>query len=220
MILSLALVGVGILLFLLASTSYLPKRLVSKVEQQNEVIQIAELNPSDQYFIFVLAAGYEFDQKLPALGQLNLVSLGRLNEAIRIFRYLKKSILVTSGCTLYNTTSQAQVTKNAAIELGVNFERIETLETPSNTWEEAKDFSDRFGHVSNLIVVTDAIHMPRALNIFKALNFTPIAAPTNFRVKFGVNSNNGFTLPKLASLKLFRYWFNEKVKTFFFKTFG
>jgi uncharacterized SAM-binding protein YcdF (DUF218 family) len=212
-----SLVLIGTLLFLLASTSYLPKRLVSKVEQENEVLQVSELNANDQYFIFVLAAGYEFDPKLPALGQLNLVSLGRLNEAVRIFRFLKKSILVTSGCTFYNTTSQAKVTKNAAIELGVDFESIETLETPSNTLEEARAFSDRFGDVSNLIVVTDAIHMPRALRLFKSLNLTPIAAPTNFKVKFGVNSYNGFTMPKLASLKLFRYWFNEKLKTFIFK---
>lgn len=215
MILTLA--SIGVVLFLLTSTSYVPKRLVSKVEKQNEVLQVSKLNPSDQYYIFVLAAGYEYDLKLPALGQLNLVSLGRLNEAVRIFRYLRKSTLVTSGCTFYSTTSQAQVAKNAAIELGVDGKNIETLDTPSNTLEEARAFFERFGVVSNLILVTDAIHMPRAIITLNALNMTPIAAPANFRVKFGVNSYNGFTMPKLASLKLFRYWFNEKIKTFILK---
>ena len=204
-------------IFILAATSYLPKRLVRSIERQNEALRVSDLNSKNRYFIFVLAAGYEHDEKLPALGQLNQVSLGRLVEGIRIFRCLGRAVLVTSGCTFFNTKSQASVTKEAACELGVDDSRIETLETASNTKEEAQAFFDRFGDVSNLILVTDALHMPRALKIFKSFNINPIAAPTNYRVKFGVNSYNGFTLPRLKSLILLRYWFNEKLKTFIFK---
>ena len=204
-------------IIVLASTSYLPKRLVRSIERQNEALRVSDLNSKNRYFIFVLAAGYEHDEKLPALGQLNQVSLGRLVEAIRIFRSLRRAVLVTSGCTFFDTKPQAIVTKEAACELGVVENCIETLETPSNTKEEAQAFFDRFGDVSNLILVTDALHMPRALKIFKSFNINPIAAPTNYRVKFGVNSYNGFTLPRLKSLILLRYWFNEKLKTFIFK---
>ena len=207
----------GFLIWLLASTSYLTKLLVSKTEKENKAFRVSTLDSTSKYFIFVLAAGYEYDRKLPAIGQLNLVSLGRINEAVRITKHLKKFIIVTSGCTFYNTVSQAMVAKNAAIELGVDSESVEILETPANTLEEAQAFLERFGRVSNLILVTDALHMPRALRIFNSLKMFPIAAPTNYNVKFGVNSYNGFTLPKLKSLKLMRCWFLEMLKTLIFK---
>ena len=50
--------------------------------------------------------------------------------------------------------------------MGVKEQNIQMLETPTSTLEEALAFKDKFGTSGNLILVTSALHMPRAVEIF------------------------------------------------------
>lgn len=187
-------------LFILFSTNYLPGYLIGRLESQHQTFVIGSVNAGDHIFIHVLGGGYNLDQKLPALGQLSLGSLGRLCEGIRIHKLLKKSTLVVSGNIASGDASMASVIRKAAISLGVDSLRIEMLEAPATTREEAQVFAERFGSRANVIVVTDAVHMPRAMKFFEEEGIRATAAPTNYLIK---KDDNPFDLKWLPSVENF-----------------
>jgi uncharacterized SAM-binding protein YcdF (DUF218 family) len=49
--------------------------------------------------------------------------------------------------------------------------------------DEALHFRERFGPQARLILVTDAVHLPRAMKWFQAAGLDPVPAPTNFILK-------------------------------------
>ena len=211
-----ALCYASFVLLLICSSNYIPKLLLSNLESKYPVLEPHSLDSTKQYYIHILGAGYSLDDRLPALSKMGTVSLGRLTEGIRIYRQLPRSKLVTSGFSSKGLQSQALVTKNAAIELGIPEENIEVLETPSNTLEEIKAFKDNFGTEAKVIIATDATHMFRAMKIYQTAGYEPIAAPTNFKVKLGPNSYNGLTLPSVNSILIMDQWIREELAMFKF----
>jgi uncharacterized SAM-binding protein YcdF (DUF218 family) len=199
----------GVSFFLLCSTNYIPKKLIRTIEEKYAVLNIQNLDTTKHYYIHVLGAGYSLDANLPAVSQLDTKTLARLTEGIRVFRQVPYATLITSGYSSLGLQSQASVAKQAAIELGVPEAQIQMLETPSTTLEEVQAFKDKFGLSVTVIIATDATHMPRAMKIYRAAGYEPIAAPTNFRVKFGPNSYHGVTLPSIRSMQIMENWIIE-----------
>ena len=156
-----------------------------------------------------MGAGYDLNPTLPATAQLDLKTLGRLVEGVRIAQDLLNSVLVTSGYSSKNKESQASVARRAAIELGMDPERIELLETPSTTREEVLAFKEKFGLQVVPIIATDAAHMPRAMAMYQAAGYTPLAAPTNYRIKNKAENYQGFALPNVHSIRLMDTWLHE-----------
>jgi len=207
----------GVILLLFCSTNYIPKKLLYYFEKQQEVIDLKSLDKSKYYYIHVLGSGYKLDSQLPAIGQLEPNTLVRLTEGIRIFNSLSKKTIITSGKAYLDSESQAEVSRRAAIELGVSPQTIKILQTPSSTMEEALALKANIGIKNSIIIVTDASHMPRATKIFKSIGLDPIPAPTNFRVKFGPNSYNGFSLPSFKSMINMEIWLREFLATLYFE---
>ena len=202
---------IGLLFFLVCTTGYVPKRLIMNLEDQYEVIDLEKLDTSKQYFIHVLGAGYDLDKRLQATSQLDLKTLGRLTEGIRVFRKLPNSLLVTSGNSAVGLESQASVARRAAMELGVPANKIQMLETPTSTLEEVLAFKNKFGAGKNVIVATDAAHMPRAMQMYKAAGYNPVAAPTNFKVKFDTNNYHGISWPNVGSFQMMNDWIRAEM---------
>lgn len=131
----------------------------------------------------VLGAGHTNDPELPDIDKLFSSALARLAEGIRIQRLMPGSKLICSGYSGRSNISQAEVSALAAIELGVDPEDTLMLTEAHNTKAEAKAYADRFENGGTLILVTDAIHMPRAMHWFQYHGIFPVAAPTNHLVK-------------------------------------
>lgn len=209
----------GSICLLICTTSYVPKLLVTTIEKHYSVLNPQALDQNETYFIHVLGAGYNLNSDLPALTQLESTSLSRLNEGVRIFRLLAKPILVTSAYSKYSLESQASVTRKAAIELGVSPQHIRMLENPSTTLEEAQAFKSRFGTSAQVIIATDAMHMSRAMDIYRDLGYDPIAAPTNFQVHFGPKSYNGLSMPNYQSFQMSNKIFRTVLKQGYYLAF-
>jgi uncharacterized SAM-binding protein YcdF (DUF218 family) len=128
-----------------------------------------------------------------------------------VFLKLPRAILVTSGYSAVGLESQASVARRAAIALGVPADRIELLETPATTLEEVRAFKKKFGKNKQVIIATDASHMPRAVQMYRAAGFFPIAAPTNFKVKFDNNNYHGFAFPNIASFQMMNEWLRAEL---------
>lgn len=200
------------ILFLMCATSYLPKYLVKKHENKNSIINPNLIDTSKTYYLHVLGAGYSLEKRLSATKQLSDVTLTRLIEAIRISKLLPNYIIVSSGYSSLGLESQASVVKRAAVELGIPKQNIEMLTTPSNTSEEVSAFVKRFGTNKNVIIVSNALHLSRAIMLYKKNGIVAIPAPTNFKVKQGINDYNGVTLPSISSIDLMNEYLREQLK--------
>lgn len=210
---------IGIIIFLVCSTSYLPKKLISSIENNFAPIELNQFDKAQKYYILVLGAGASIDNRLPASMNLNTTTLTRLVEGLRIYRNLTHSILVTSASIEGKKISQAQLSKEAAISLGVQEQNIQMLETPTSTLEEALAFKEKFGTKTNLILVTSAIHMPRAVEIFSDQGIKVVPAPTGYLYKKNQLGYNGITFPSFESLELTNSYQTAIVKHLYYKLF-
>ncbi|WP_181456938.1 YdcF family protein [Flavobacterium lacus] len=198
--------------FLVTSTYYVPSQLVAAYESKIANYNPDIVNKNKTHYLHVLGAGYSLDPNLPATSQLSPTTLARLVEGIRIARQLPNYKIITSGYYNYGLESQASVARRAAIELGIPSEQIKQLETPSNTAEEVAVFVDQFGTQKKVIVVTDALHLPRAIMLYQKAGITAIGAPATFQVKKEPNDYNGFTFPSYRSVSLMNAYLRERLK--------
>lgn len=175
------------LLWLLAiTTSPFPRLLVSRLETRYPpLLSFPSSATSRLVNILVLGGGYTNDIRFPPNDQLSFNSIGRLAEGIRLYRQIPHSRLITSGYAGKEDISQAMVMYRTALLLGVDSSRLSLQEEPRITWHEALSYRRNFDTTAILIIVTDAIHMPRAMMLFRKAGLHPIAAPTNHYIKKG-----------------------------------
>ncbi|MFT3682750.1 MAG: YdcF family protein [Ferruginibacter sp.] len=174
----------AVFFFLLTSTRYLPEFIGNRLERNfASPGNVTFKKFTGKTYIHILGSGYTPNDNFPANAQMGLIALGRMTEALRIYRLLDSAVIITSGnAVIEKVKTQAEVLKEALAGSGVAADRVETLNTPSTTVEEAADLAKKYGTAIQLVIVTDAIHMPRAMRIFKRTGFSNIvAAPANFK---------------------------------------
>ena len=137
-------------------------------------------------YIITLGCYHFSDSQLPATQELATCSLQRLVEAIRIAHLHPNAKLIMSGSAGHNPESNAEKMREAAILMGIDKARVLTENFPKDTEEEAELIAPRVKG-SKVILITNADHMTRSMNYFKAQNVDVIAAPASFFVKGDVN---------------------------------
>ena len=167
--------------FLLFISSFNPvaDRLMHQLENQYEAFR---LSPEPVDYIVILGCGHQTNDALSATSQLKPCSLQRLVEGVRIFRLHPEAKLVTSGYGLANDAPNAEKVKQAAIALGVPSNKILTEPYPKDTQEEAELISSRVKG-KNVVLVTDAYHLPRAMGYFQMNGVNATPAPAGYYVK-------------------------------------
>lgn len=194
---------ITLLAFILTSTAYLPYYLVGRLESKYLPFSVRNFPVQNEVvFVHVLGGGYTSDSRLPAQAQLSSYSLGRLAEGLRICNSLENHKLIFSGHVASGDQSMASVMKDAAIFLGADPSKIELLEQASTTKEEVMHFVEKYGRDVSLIVVTDGVHMPRAMSFFEEEGVTGYPAPTNFLVKQDRDSYSLGWIPSAENLLL------------------
>jgi uncharacterized SAM-binding protein YcdF (DUF218 family) len=175
------LIGALTWLFLI-SVSPLPVYLVQQRESRFPVLwELPE--QSDSLHILLLGGGHTLSPDLPPNDQLSSQALARLSEGVRLKQQLPEAKLIGSGNSQSKRTPQAAVLMNTAVALGIS--PLDTLQNirPYNTETEAFTYAKRFGTDTPLILVTSAVHMPRALYWFERAGVQAIPAPTDHWVK-------------------------------------
>ncbi|MFT5634862.1 MAG: uncharacterized SAM-binding protein YcdF (DUF218 family) [Cognaticolwellia sp.] len=133
-------------------------------------------------YIIILGGAHTTVEGLPVTSQLNSSSLSRLVEAIRIYRLHPEAQIITSGFSGGDVSSNAEKVKQAAVLLGVPAHRIITENFPQNTEEEAQLIAPRVIN-RNVVLVTSANHLPRAMAYFEKYGVNAIPAPASPWVK-------------------------------------
>jgi len=237
--------------FLVISTRPVPSLLTANLENKYKQLNYSILeNLPDTVNIIVLGAGHTDDLSLSPNNQLSTNALGRLVEAIRIFRGVEakghrgpeasgdghqasggsselrassfakprmekqgsgqgKCKLVVSGYSGKSKLSQAEVLYNTALMLGIDSAALVKSERPSNTREEAEEYVKLFGTEETLVLVTSAIHMPRAVMTFERAGVKVIPAPTNFLIKHGTVKNPWRWVPKAQNILIMEQAIHE-----------
>jgi uncharacterized SAM-binding protein YcdF (DUF218 family) len=108
--------------------------------------------------------------------------------------------LVCSGYSGKLKKSQARILANAAMVLGVDSTDLLLSDKPENTFQEAREYKRLFGTDHQLIVVTDAIHLKRALLLFRGMGLNAIGAPTNHLIKHGTGRSSTWWFPSSGNI--------------------
>jgi uncharacterized SAM-binding protein YcdF (DUF218 family) len=206
--------GMVVLLFFI---SPLPQYFASRLESEYPVIDLASIKRDQPVNIIILGGGHTVAPGLPATQQLEVTALGRLAEGIRIYRQLPGSKLVCSGGSGSGQVTQAETLADAALKLGVNANDTLQIRQPQNTAEEAKFYAQRLGPHTQLILVTSAIHMPRAMEAFQHEGLHPVAAPTNFYIKAQPASNSFDFKPSLIKVVMMDKVLHEWVGRWYYR---
>ncbi|MDO6447281.1 ElyC/SanA/YdcF family protein [Colwellia sp. 1_MG-2023] len=182
---------------ILLSTGYVSDRVMQPLENNFASYQYTE-KPID--YIVILGCGNTSNPDLPATSQLFPCSLQRLVEGLRIFKLHPEAQLITSGAAFDDNDSNATNVKKAAMLLGVPESKIIVESFPKDTEEEAELIAPRV-QGKNVVLVTNADHMLRAVNYFKQHGIDVIPAPASNWVKnIDGYKNWSYYLPKSHNL--------------------
>ena len=176
--------SVAFIWLILITTPFLPFLILNSLESKyNPILEPDPGLLETEVHIVVLAAGYSWNDRLPSNSQLDNKTLVRLIEGIRLYKKLPNSTLITSGPYNNPKISQAEVAKQAAIDLGVAEQKILIQERPGTTAEEVNYYLSNFYRGQQVIVVTSASHMHRAVQLFQRAGIEVHPSPANFKYR-------------------------------------
>jgi uncharacterized SAM-binding protein YcdF (DUF218 family) len=182
-----ALLSAGLALLVLLSLGPVARALVRPLEMTYPPLLTEATSASDTLpdgspaprWVVVLGGGHTEGRSLAPVHQLSESSLVRLAEGIRLQRLLPGSQLVLSGGSNGMTASEAEVLAAAGVSLGAPQDRM-VLESQSlDTVDEVRALHALLGG-DRFALVTSAMHLPRAMAMFKRAGMHPIPAPTDF----------------------------------------
>jgi len=128
----------------------------------------------------VLGGGTEVRPRLPVTSWPGASSIHRIAEGVRLHQALPDTRIVFSGYNSRGTMTSAAAGAALAKALGVPAGKIVIEERPRTTGEEAARMRQVVG-TERFLLVTSALHMPRAMMLFQRAGLRPIAAPTGHR---------------------------------------
>lgn len=177
-----------------AFSNYLIKSLENRYEKYNYKQKIR--------YIHVLGSGHHDDESQPLSSRLSESGAIRVIEGIIIHLKTANSKLIFTGYGGNSKISNAQMNLKLALSLGVKEENIIISAKPRDTKEEAIFIKSIIGE-EPFVLVTSAIHMPRAMILFESVDLNPIAAPTNFYKRdiknyIGIPNNGSISRSKIA----------------------
>ncbi len=186
----------GVLLLTALSYRFTSDGLVRVLERRYPayiVASRAEIPTSTAPFIAVLGGHANLDPAVPVTSHISSSLLARLAEGIRLYHQTPGSKLILSGYS-----GSAEGMSSIAQALGVNPQDILLTPEPRDTEEEARRISSLAGKAP-LILVTSAIHMPRAMGLFRKLGVEPQPAPADYLApQYPLETDNLF--PNAAQL--------------------
>ncbi len=205
------LAAVGFFFLFIVSTSPIPVWLTQYLENKFPVFNPGIFSSDKPVHILILGGGHSISPGLSHADQLSFYAMGRMAEAIRLHNKIPGSKIVCSGYSFSGGTTQAEMLALTAIDLGVAAPDTLMIKTPANTEAEAKDYAVRFGNNFTLILVSDAIHLPRAMKLFQQQGLHPAAAPTNHFIKSGTGKTPPLFYPSAARIEMFNKSMHEYI---------
>lgn len=196
----------GLLAFML-----FPKPIKYLVSQEERKFPPWESNKRSAPYILVLGAGGTPEPGLSPMQRISGSPYHRVMQGIRVWQQVPEAFLVFSSAGRPGYPSQAEMYAEVAREWGVPDTVIRIVPTPKTTQEEARDFVKAFPEAKSLILVTSALHIPRAKKIFEKQGLEVIPAPSDYRVKHHPDGERFAWIPSLEAMMMWQGYVKEKV---------
>lgn len=126
----------------------------------------------------------------------------RIDTAALLYQAGRAPLIVLSGAALEGKVSEAQAMAHALEKQGVP-EQALILETRSYTTHQNGVFTAaklHALHINRILLVTSALHMPRAMAVFRKLGISAIAAPAPPQIYVPSEPGFSFWLPDMRAL--------------------
>ncbi|MCC2615516.1 YdcF family protein [Aestuariibacter halophilus] len=195
----------GTLLLLIVATPFVAEPMLGDLEHQYPQYDISK--PAST--IVILGCGHTNDGTLPITAQLKPCSTIRAVEALRIWQHNPTAKLITSGAAIKQPFSNAFMTRELLIALGIPEHHIEMMESPRDTEEEAQALASLLPDGQPFVLVTSASHMARSVTLMQRYGLTPMPAPTEHLIRQGIDSDWQSSLPSANHIKHFERWWYE-----------
>ena len=179
-----------VLWVLVVGVSPLPYIWAENLENKYPTLPTAEV--PEKPCIVILGSGKSSDPDVSAFDQLYSTQLFRLVEGYRLYSHADEARVVLSGNEGSSRIPQAEVVAKAALLLGISATDTILLTKSFDTESEARYLRDRFPELSEIVLVTSALHMQRAVYWFETFGFHVIPAPTDHQVKVDPDSPSSF----------------------------
>lgn len=197
-------VTVSLLGLVLVSFPHLPNALLKPLERQTPQFDMSQ--PVE--FIVVLGCRHINDPAVPITSQVSPCSLIRAVEALRIFQFNPNAKIVTSGNVGKEAFSNAYMTRQLLLSLGVPEEQVIQVELSKDTAEEAQNLRPTLSN-KPFALVTSATHMQRAKHLFEQQNLAAIPAPTEHLARESGRSGLADFVPDGKNIYHFERWWYE-----------
>jgi len=123
----------------------------------------------------------------PDSNYLNPHALQRIYKSVLLLKKMDVPIIVTGGKSLgRNGPPEAQIMAKVLENMGVDFEKIIVEPRAKNTYENSFYTNEicKKRNWKNLILVTSAVHMERAMRCFKIFDVKVVPCPTDYRYDY------------------------------------
>lgn len=200
---------------LVGSYAPLSNRIVGSFEDLYPAYQQRSL-PTD--YIVVLGSWHQSTNTQPITSEIKSSGIVRLAEGIRIYHMNPGSKMVFTGYRGLDEdpVSYPEKLRELALALQIPREDILTFNGPRDTAEEAQLIAREFPQ-AQLVLVTTAMHMPRAMGLFEGLGLAPQPAPTEHLSK---PQTSWWTFPSASNLERTSYWAHEQLGSLWAKLLG
>jgi uncharacterized SAM-binding protein YcdF (DUF218 family) len=200
--LGVGLAAAGGVLLLVFSLPVVAGLLAAPLESRWAPYEAAD-GPDAPRWIAVLGGGAGGGEALPPTSRLTQGSVARMVEGLRVARRLDGARVVVSGGSVEELWSTAAAMRDAMVELGLEPGRVRVVDGARTTAEEVAGLAALVGG-EELVLVTAALHMPRAVYLAERAGLEVVPAPCDFQVWGRVRRGPwwGRWLPGAAALEL------------------
>ena len=178
--LAILLIATGtIILFVggLAGLTYEKRRVLEYFHPPLDIA--ADLKPGQPVLAVILGTGFNSDPELPPNSQVSSTFHARLLEGVRIYRSHPQTRLLVSIAGDADAAKKLEFFEQMTQLLQLDLTRVTVTTESKSTSDEAEE-AVRQHEGEQVIVVTSASHMVRAMTIFQDAELSPIAAPTDY----------------------------------------
>ncbi len=176
---------------------------LGKIYKKPPVINLAHLDNTHPQAIIVLGGGISSSAaEYDVAETINSATLLRIRYAAYLVKKIPLPILLSGG-KVFNSAENAEASLMKQVFENEFHTGVQWIETASKNTAENAIFSRKIlekEQIDRIILVTHALHMPRAMRQFKKVGFQVTPAPTAFISMSGFSLYN--FLPSARALKL------------------
>lgn len=133
-------------------------------------------------------------------------AVGRVDNAAMLYKAHRAPLIVLSGAALEGNVSEAQMMANMLTQKDVPAQALVLEKRSYTTYENALYTAAQLKdmNISHILLVTSALHMPRAMAVFKKQGIAAIAAPAAPQIVVPDEPGFSFWQPNMRALNASR----------------